>query len=84
MVEQAYYFINETRREFCHFTNDVSITVNLKMALKNYVGWKETDIIRIGSEDYDKTTCIAYLNDRRYRLSILTSPSLQSRPFLAE
>lgn len=71
MSEQAYYFINNTRKEFIFFSKHISIVKALSEAIKTSAGWTEQDDIRIGSEDYNSTSCIEYLDEKRYCMSKL-------------
>ena len=69
MPHQSFYFINHSRKEFTLFSNSVSICKSLSEALKTNIGWSETDDIRIGSENYNETTCLEYIDDLKYTLS---------------
>jgi hypothetical protein len=72
MSEQAYYFINHTRKEFIFFSKHISIVQALDNAIKTSVGWTTQDDIRIDSEAYNSTSCIEYLDEKRYCMSKLT------------
>jgi len=69
MDNQAYYFVNHTRKEFDFFTKHVSICKALSEALSKNTGWNESDDIRIASEDYKSTACLEYLDSLRYNIS---------------
>lgn len=71
MSQQSFYFINHSRKEFTFFSNQVSICKSLSEALHNNIGWTETDDIRVGSENYNETTCLQYIDDLKYTLSKL-------------
>jgi len=73
MSEQAYYFINHTRKEFIFFSKKISIVKALSDAIKTSVGWTEEDDIRIDSEAYNSTSCIEYLDTMRYCMSKLVT-----------
>ena len=61
-----YYFVNDSRQEFCSFTNSISIVKALNDALTYNVGWHATDSIHIGSDKVDEATCLMYLDSKRY------------------
>lgn len=73
MSEQAYYFINHTRKEFIFFSKKISIVKALSDAINSSVGWTEEDDIRIDSEAYNSTSCIEYLDTMRYCMSKLVT-----------
>lgn len=72
MPEQAYYFINHTCREFTFFTKHISIYKALIEAIKYNKGWSKYDDIRVDSEAFDSTSCLEYLDSKRYKLAKLT------------
>ena len=69
MSEQAYYFVNHSRREFCFFTKHISICTTLSDAIINNIGWLSTDDIRIESEGYNDTKCLEYLDNLKYTMA---------------
>jgi hypothetical protein len=69
MDNRTYYLINHSRNEFDLLSKDFSLYKALKIALKENLGWLETDDIRIGSEDNNSVSCLEYLNDIRYKIS---------------
>lgn len=69
MNNHNYYLINHSRNEFDLLSKDMSVYKALKLALRENLGWLETDDIRIGSEDINSVSCLEYLNDIRYKIS---------------
>jgi len=68
MSPPCYYFVNDTRKEFCLFDNYISIFFSLDNAIANNPGWKNTDKIIIESELAGYTSLIEYLiNERGYK-----------------
>ena len=57
----CYYFVNNTRKEFCLFNNEISILLSLSNAIESNAGWKNTDKICVDSEDAGYTNLIEYL-----------------------
>jgi hypothetical protein len=68
-MPQSYYLINHTRKEFSLYSNKVSLHTVLSEAL----GWKDTDDIRIDSENRNEVTCLERLDTLRYTLAKLAS-----------
>jgi hypothetical protein len=69
MSEQAYYFVNHTRKEFCFFTKHISICKSLADALTNNIGWSVSDDIRIDCEGFQETRCLEKMDDLRYTMA---------------
>jgi hypothetical protein len=67
MSPPCYYFVNHTRKEFCLFDNEISISFSMSNAIANNPGWKNTDTICIDSELAGETSLIEFLmNDKGY------------------
>ena len=66
MSNQAFYFINHTRKEFAVFTKHRSIMMSLKEAFDHYIYWQEDDDIRVDAESYDSASCLEELDALRY------------------
>jgi len=67
MSEPTYYFINNTRREFCCFDNDYSIFEELMNAVNFNTGWTLQDDIRVHSEPPGSTVILKHLiNDLHF------------------
>ena len=67
MSEPTYYFINNTRREFCYFDNDYSIFQELTNAVNFNTGWTLQDDIRIHSEPSNSTVLVELMIDLQFK-----------------
>jgi hypothetical protein len=61
----CYYFVNNTRKEFCLFNNEISIFYSLSNAIENNAGWKNTDSIAIETEIAGETALMGYLINKK-------------------
>ena len=68
MSPPSYYLVNHTRKEFCFFDNELPIFLVLESALQKHTNWKNTDNVRIKSENSGSCIVLEYLtNDMEYK-----------------
>jgi hypothetical protein len=68
MSPPSYYLVNHTRKEFCFYEDELPIFLALEMVLQKHTNWKNTDNVRIKSENSCSCTVLEYLtNDMEYK-----------------
>jgi hypothetical protein len=67
MPTPTYYLVNRTRKEFYSFDNDVPIFKVLENVLQINSNWKNTDNIRVETDDSQFCSLLEYLlNDLKF------------------